>query len=285
MRQEPSVPGLGRGGATVDDRLGGRWERRRHRWRGGGRRKDRLGRGRGRGGRRGRRMGGLAGGAWVDRALVALPASGAIGGAEPRADPGPGLVPAVGSDDGPQGQHRVDASGRPVQAAALQAILDDHLDDDRVGALADPAADRIAGRAGRSDTGAGAAVPSASPAPGRAARRAAGRGARAALIGTRFRPAIPRLAIPRLPSQPPPCSPSFAESCRALALAGSSLACPVALGFEPGDRRPGHRQARLVDQRREALGRLGPGPRRQLVGDDPAGRDLVLDQCGGVLPR
>jgi hypothetical protein len=62
---------------------------------------------------------------------------------EPCGDPGPRLVPAVGADDGAQGQHRVDAAGRPVYAAALEADLDDDL----VGDPGEAAGDRVASRA------------------------------------------------------------------------------------------------------------------------------------------
>jgi hypothetical protein len=68
----------------------------------------------------------------------AAPRAGVVG--EACRDLGPGLVPAVGADDGAPREHRIDVLRCPVHAAALEAILDDDL----VGALDDAAADRVA---------------------------------------------------------------------------------------------------------------------------------------------
>src|SRR5690348_3893177 len=74
---------------------------------------------------------------------MALPSSGPVGGPEAGADLGPGLLPAVGTDDGAEGEQWIDVLWVPVHPAALEAVLDDDL----IGALDNAAADRIAGRA------------------------------------------------------------------------------------------------------------------------------------------
>src|SRR6478672_3217738 len=96
--EKASIPRVGLGGASIDDSLGRRW---RGWWSVGGRGSV--------GGQCGQSCCAALGGEQVPSS-----SAGAVVGQEACTDLGPRFIPSVGTDGGPEGEQRIDVSGRPV---------------------------------------------------------------------------------------------------------------------------------------------------------------------------